>query len=284
MLTIKEIDHTIHLALVEDAHDMDITTNFLILPSSISEAYIVSKEPGILCGIDIVKRLFKKLDKNMHFKTSFKDGDALKPCDKVLEIKGKTRAILTGERTALNFLSYLSGVATNTNNYVKAVKPYKAQILSTRKTTPGLRNFDKYAVRCGGGINHRKNLKEMILIKDNHREIYHGNILLAEAILKFQKSHNEPICVEVDTLAEFKQVLPTQPTIILLDNMSCSQMKQAVRIRDKFNKYKLPLLEASGGVTLKTIRKIAQTGVDRISIGALTHTHKALNLSMEVVR
>ncbi|MBF0478905.1 MAG: carboxylating nicotinate-nucleotide diphosphorylase [Candidatus Omnitrophica bacterium] len=284
MLNPKEFDHIIHLALVEDAHDMDITTNFLIPAKHISDAYIEAREAGILCGLDIVQRLFKKLDPKMHFKANFNDGDKITAHDKLLELKGKTRAILTGERTALNFLCHLSGIATNTNHFVQAINPYPAQILSTRKTTPSLRKLEKYAVRCGGGVNHRLNLKEMILIKDNHREIYHGKIPLPEAILKFKKVHKEPICVEVDTLEQFHDVLPTHPNIILLDNMTLVQMKQAVKIRNRMNPQKKPLLEASGGVNLKTVRNIAKTGVDRISIGSLTHTHKALNLSMEVIR
>jgi len=278
-----KIDHLISKALEEDAHDMDITTNYLIPKESISEGFIVSKENSILCGIEIAKRLFQKLDPEIKFQAFFSDGDSLKKDNKIVHIKGKTRAILTGERTALNFLCYLSGISSNTNHFVKAVRPYKSQILGTRKTTPCLRKLEKYAVKCGGGINHRHNLKEMIMIKDNHRNIYHGKISLTDAILKFQKTHSEKIIVEVDTLAQFKEALNAQPNIILLDNMNLQQLRKAVKINKKLPSSKQSLLEASGGITLRNVRNIAKTGVDRISIGSLTHTHKAINMSLEVI-
>ncbi len=278
-----DVEQIIFKALKEDASDQDITTNFLIPEDKISEAVIIVKEESVLCGVDIAIKIFQKLDKKVKYRKFYKDSDFVSKATTIISLKGKTRALLAGERTALNCIAYLSGVATNTNRFVKKVKPYNVVILGTRKTTPGLRKFEKYAVRCGGGVNHRINLQEMVLIKDNHRKVYEDFITLPEAIERFKQTHKEPIAVEVDNLIQFKQVLKNPPDIIMLDNMTLSQMRKAVKLRNETGHKKRPLLEATGGVTLRNVRDIAKTGVDRISIGSLTHTHKAIDVSMEII-
>jgi len=195
-----------------------------------------------------------------------------------MRFKGRTRALLSGERTALNFLSYLSGISTLTNQYVKAIKGYPAHILDTRKTTPGLRTLEKMAVRVGGGKNHRFNLNDMVMIKDNHRIAQARQSSIQDAIKKVRQRTSKPLCVEVDNLEEYKQALQADPCIILLDNMSTSQ-KKAVEIRACLKKKFL--LEASGGITLKNIRQVAKTGIDRISIGAITHSPPTIDFTME---
>ncbi|MDP8212006.1 MAG: carboxylating nicotinate-nucleotide diphosphorylase [Candidatus Zapsychrus exili] len=282
MMNSKESKQFILQALLEDTFDQDITTNLLVPKNKMSSAYIISKNDATVCGVNIAKDVFKKLDKKISFKAHCKDGDKVKKGTKIASLKGRTRAILTGERTALNFLGYLSGIATNTSKFVDNIKPYKAGILDTRKTTPGLRALEKYAVRCGGGVNHRHNLKEMIIIKDNHREISEHFDKVIDSIEKFRKKYKKIIVVEVDTLTQLRQVLTANPDIILLDNMTPIQLKKAVNIVKNIKKRKKPLLEASGGVTLKSVRSVAKTGVDRISTGALTHTYKTIDMSMEI--
>ena len=189
---------------------------------------------------------------------------------------------MTGERTALNFLGYLSGIATNTRRYVRAVLPYKGVILDTRKTTPTLRELEKYAVRCGGAENHRFDLEGMILVKDNHRWACRRTSI-ARMVKRLRKGTREVIEFEVDTLAQFEQALAAGVDIILLDNMNCAQMKKAVILKNKSEEWRRPLLEASGGITLKNIKQVARTGVDRISIGALTHSRRSIDVSMEFI-
>ncbi len=277
-----QYDKIITQAFQEDAIRQDITTNLLVPLNKISEGCILFKEEGVVCGIEFAKQVFKKLDKSVKFSPLFKDGNPIKKNTKIVQIKGKTRALLSAERTALNFLGYLSGIATLTHQFVKQVKPYKAQILDTRKTTPGLRYLEKYAVKCGGGINHRVDLKEMVLIKDNHREVCHPQMSIPEIIALFRKKIKVPIEIEVDNFEQFKQAITVNPDIILLDNMTPVQMKKAVEFNKKNTQKKKILLEASGGITLRNVKKVAQAGVDRISVGALTHSHRAINVSMEI--
>lgn len=277
---LPDLDFIVRQALKEDHAHKDITTQTLIGPSESASARIVAKEDAMVCGLPIACRVFQELDKNVRCDTVWPEGKLVKKGATLLVIKGKARALLSGERTALNFLGYLSGIATNANRYVQAVHPYKVQILDTRKTTPGLRELEKYAVRCGGAVNHRMNLEDMIFIKDNHRWINRNRMTLEKMVSSFK---NRAVELEVDTLSEFKEALMTRANVILLDNMSCSLMKQAVALRNKKTGSKRPLLEASGGITLKNIRTIAQTGVDRISIGALTHSHQSVDISMELI-
>ena len=277
------LDKIILEALREDAYNQDITTEYFVPKNRVSRGYIVVKEDAVVCGLDIARKVFTKLDKNCKFTSTYKDGTRVKKGTKIAFLSGRTRALLTGERTALNFLAHLSGIATKTRTFLDKVRPFKVQILDTRKTTPGLRALEKYAVRCGGGINHRCDLGAMILVKDNHGKIFHGYKNLCAAIEKIKKIMKKPIQVEVEDLVQLKEVLKVSPDLILLDNMSPAQLKIAVRTARKIFPRGAPILEASGGVSLKNIRGIARTGVDRISIGALTHSAKAINMSMELL-
>lgn len=280
----KGINKIILTALKEDAFKEDITTKLLIPADQISQGYILIKEDAVLCGLDIALRVFEKVGPQIKFVSYFKDGTKVEKNTKVAFFEGKTRAILTAERTALNFFSYLSGIATNTSMYVKKIQPLKTAILDTRKTTPGLRALERYAVKCGGGMNHRFNLKEMVLVKDNHRKVFKNTLALINRLSQLKTKMRIPLEVEVDNLREFKQILNVKPDIILLDNFSVPRLKKAVKML-KINQRggHKPLLEASGGITLQNIRGIAKTGVDRISIGALTHTHHAINVSLEII-
>ena len=269
-------------ALKEDCAYKDITSRVFIEKTRVSSARIIAKENLIVCGVNFAKMTFHTFDKSIKVFIHKKDGEKARKGDVLLSMKGSTQGLLSAERTALNFLTYLSGIATHTNRYVQEVKLYSCKILDTRKTTPNCRQIEKYAVRIGGGKNHRFNLKDMVLIKDNHRKVYKNFISLADAIKIFRKKTKKPIEVEVDTLKEFDDALNGHPDYILLDNMSVAQMKKAVEKANAFKKYR-PLLEASGGIRLKMLRRIAQTGVDRISIGAITQTRKAIDLSMELI-
>ena len=270
-------------ALNEDAAFDDITTNFLIQKDQISKARIVIKEEAIVCGLEIVKTVFKTLDRNVRFKTFYKDGRKVKENTVVATVKGKSRALLSGERVALNFLSHLSGIATTTHRFVQKIRPLRAKILDTRKTTPGLRVLEKYAVRCGDGENHRTDLNDMVLIKDNHRQILGSLPKLRAAMGSLKKKTKKLIEVEVDHFNEFEEVLKSHPDIILLDNMKAHEIKRIVQSLRKRTNRKQPLLEASGGITIKNVRTIAQTGVDRISVGALTHSPSTVDVSMEMI-
>lgn len=277
----RQINKIIHRALKEDLSEKDLTTNILFSRDKVSEAYIITREKALICGVDIVKRIFRELDPCMKVICYKNDGDRVNAGGKIISLKGKTRALLSGERTALNFLSYLSGISTLTHRYVQKVRTCPVQIMDTRKTTPGLRILEKMAVRVGGGINHRFNLNEMVMIKDNHRITHEREAPISEAIAKVRRRTHKQICVEVDNLTEFRHALEADPDIILLDNMDCGRMRQATKIRNASGK--LCLLEASGGITLKTVLNIAKTGVDRISIGALTHSPGTIDFSMEFI-
>lgn len=280
----NEINKLIAQALREDAVRKDITTNSLIPANHMSKGFIIAKEDAVICGLDIAKKVFQKLDPRVRFQSSLRDGARVKRNTKIAAVKGKTRALLTGERTALNFLGYLSGIATHTHHFVLKTRRSKAKILDTRKTTPGLRLLEKYAVKCGGGMNHRCDLSEMVLIKDNHREACDPHVSIPQAIRRIRRATRKILEIEVDNLNQFKQALAAGPDIILLDNMTCFQMKKAVAMNTKIPRKKRPLLEASGGITLQNVSAVAKTGVDRISIGALTHSHKAANISMELIK
>jgi len=266
-------------ALKEDQTRRDITTNILVKRQQISEAYIVAKESAVVCGLEVVRAVFKHLDPDINVHLLTQDGQPVRKGKRIVQIKGRTRALLSGERVALNFLAYLSGVASETNRFVKKVYPHNVKIMDTRKTIPGLRALVKMAVRAGGGVNHRFDLKEMVMIKDNHLMAYHADHTIMKSIKAIRRRTKKMIVVEVDTLSQMKEALAARPDIILLDNMSPQQLRKAVKIN---RAQKNPcLLEASGGITLRTIRRVANTGVDRISIGALTHSPKAIDFSME---
>jgi nicotinate-nucleotide pyrophosphorylase (carboxylating) len=267
-------------ALREDRFAEDITSRVLIPASHRSRAEIIFREEGILCGIDLARHAFRLTDSHIFFKTSLKDGSVVKKGAVVAQINGKTRCLLTAERTALNFLGYLSGMATQTAKYVEAIRPFKTKILDTRKTTPTMRVLEKYAVQCGGGMNHRFSLEDMILVKDNHLKA--SPMSFSKMVQIFQKTGRR-IEIEVETFSQLKDVLESGADIILLDNMETGQLRKAVNFVRQSRLRKKPLLEASGGITLNNVKRVAATGVDRISIGALTHTHKSINVSMEFI-
>jgi nicotinate-nucleotide pyrophosphorylase (carboxylating) len=268
----------VHLALAEDIGKGDITTDFFVSSHAHAKARLIARSEGIVCGTDLTREVFRSLNSNIHFKTIIPDGQKVNRNDVIAEISGSARALLTGERVAINLLSFLSGVATQTRRYVDAVKPYKVDIMDTRKTTPLLRQMERYAVRCGGGVNHRFNLNYMAMIKDNHL-ISCREQSMVEVIDAFKKKHKTALEVEVDTLNQLKEMLSSRADIILLDNMTPQQIVQAVKLRNKAKSR--VLLEASGGITLKNIKKYAATGVERISVGALTHTRQVLDISLE---
>lgn len=275
----NQINTLIDLALDEDTGCGDITSEILIPSGQRARATLMCKAEGILAGIDVAELVFIKVDPSVKFKASFKDGVQLKQGDIIATINGNARSILKAERTALNFLQRLSGIATQTAQYVALVSNLKVQILDTRKTTPGLRLLEKYAVCKGGGYNHRFNLSDGILIKDNHIATLRARgLALKEIVMKAKAGAPEGIKVEVEVTnqMEVAEAVSASADVIMFDNMSTAQMRLALK--------KIPprvKTEASGGITLTNIRKVAETGVNYISIGALTHSVKALDISLE---
>ncbi|MCB9757424.1 MAG: carboxylating nicotinate-nucleotide diphosphorylase [Candidatus Omnitrophica bacterium] len=278
----KQVDRIIQTAMDEDFVHDDVTTKCLVNKNQISEGYILSRENAVICGSEIVKAVFKKFDPKVKIFIYQKDGAKIKTNEPVIFLKGSTRSILSCERIALNFLGHLSGIATLTNQFVQKIANSKVKILDTRKTTPGLRDLEKYAVRCGEGENHRRDLKAMVLIKDNHLLAKQHHLTFSDVIFQLRRKTKKRIELEVDTLHQFKEALQAKPDIILLDNMTIAQLKHAVNLRNQSGR-KI-LLEASGGVNLKTIVNISKTGIDRISIGQLTHSANSVNFSMEFVK
>ncbi len=267
----------IRLALEEDIGAGDVTTDALIEPDHVSTAAIFAKESLVLAGLQVAQEVFTTLDPAMGFDTTFQDGDQVETGDEILKIHGKLQALLTGERTALNFLQRLSGVATITRKYVDRVAGSNVRLTDTRKTIPGWRRLEKYAVKIGGGHNHRFGLYDGILIKDNHIVACGG---ISEAVARVRNNRPQllPIEVEVSDLNQVKEALGSGVDIIMLDNMDLNDIKSAVNFVDG-----RALVEVSGGVTLETLAEIANTGVDIISIGALTHSARAVDISMRVV-
>ncbi|HIQ80724.1 MAG TPA: carboxylating nicotinate-nucleotide diphosphorylase [Candidatus Scatavimonas merdigallinarum] len=276
MLNPIYIDNLIQTALLEDISYLDTTTDYLIPEQQQSQAHFLAKADGVLCGVDIAMRVFTFLQPGVITEIYKHDGDLLKKGDVIAKINGSTRALLKGERTALNLLQHLSGIATATHQAVLLTSGTKAGITDTRKTLPGLRPLQKYAVVTGGGKNHRYNLSDAAMLKDNHIDAA-GGIANAVETLKGKLGHMVKIEVEVRTLEELQQALQAGADIIMLDNMAPQTMAQAVKITNG-----QALLEASGGITQQTLREIAQTGVDIISIGALTHSVHALDISMKI--
>lgn len=262
-------------ALMEDLGEGDVTTDNIVEPDIEANAVIIAKEEGMVAGIGIAGEVFNILDKEIQFKVITDDGRKVRKGDILAKIKGRSETILKGERTALNFLQRMSGIATKTARCVHLISKYKAKIVDTRKTAPGLRIFDKYAVRVGGGFNHRFNLSSGILIKDNHI-ISAGGIKNAIFKVKENAPHTLKIEVEVENIEQLKSAIQYGADIIMLDNMNLEDMKKSVGIA----KGKV-LLEASGNVSEDKLIKIAQTGVDFISMGALTHSVKAFDVSLK---
>lgn len=277
------VDSLIRLALIEDVGSGDITTDAIISQNVKGKAYVMAKEDMILSGIGIFKKVLMAAHSSysdsvipLKFRDRFKDGDLIKSGKKIIEVTGDMRTLLTGERTALNFLQRMSGIATHTKKFVDSVKGFKAKIIDTRKTTPNLRILEKYAVRCGGGINHRFGLYDGILIKDNHIKAA-GGIIKAVKRVRDNTPNLMKIEVETKSLKEVKDTLECKADVIMLDNMDIPTIKRAVKLIDK-----RAFVEVSGGVSLKNVVEIAATGVDYISIGALTHSARAVDISMEI--
>ena len=273
------INNTLLRVLAEDVGHGDITTSLIVPEGHRSRAVLIAKQDLTLAGIPFVERVFRLLDPDLRFRANKKDGDTIKAGSKIASLNGKTKALLTAERTALNLLQRLSGIATLTRRFVEEVKDLPVKIVDTRKTTPGLRHLEKYAVRVGGGANHRHALYDGILIKDNHIAIA-GSIKKAVELARSGAQHMLKIEVEVNSLQELEEAISARADIIMLDNMPIQQMRKAVRI----TRLKSPqtILEASGNINIQNVRDIAQTGVDLISIGALTHSAPAVDISMEI--
>lgn len=274
----QAIDAAIDAALREDVPDGDITSDSVIPRDARSEAFFLAKEDGVLAGLDVAARVFARIDPDVIFIERFRDGAAFHQGDKLARVKGPTGVLLKGERTALNFLQHLCGVATATRRYVEAVAGTKTRILDTRKTTPGLRLLEKYAVRAGGGTNHRLSLSDMVLIKDNHLRFVGS---LAEAVRRARAGVRPGVRVEVEaaSLLQVREALAAGADMIMLDNMPLETMSQAVALAGG----RVPL-EASGNMTLDRVLAVAETGVDFISVGALTHSAKAVDISMDFVK
>ena len=274
----------ISTALDEDLHGQPDLTSVATIPEALSESVdLVARTSGTLCGMDIIEATYQQVDQNVQVERYRQDGDALKPGDVIAKMTGPVRSLLTGERTVLNLVTHLCGVATLTAEFVDAVRGTSAVILDTRKTLPAYRLIQKYAVTCGGGRNHRMGLYDGILIKDNHLAAQSSGdpaaaVRAARAYLQ-ENSIAVQVEIEVDSLEQLRRVLPAMPDIVLLDNMNLEDLNEAVAFRNQ-NAPDVQL-EASGGVTLSTVGAIAGTGVDRISIGALTHSAPALDLGFD---
>jgi len=273
----KLVDKIIKVALDEDLGEVgDITTKAVFPEPQRSKGIILCKDSGIIAGMEIAARVFTLLDNSIIFNPRVDDGEKVQPEQVLATVEGFTQSILTGERTALNFLQHLSGIATLTHKFVERVKSYPVKIMDTRKTLPGLRAFEKYAVQVGGGFNHRLGLYDGVLIKDNHIRAAGG---IAQAI-KTARSHlsNEvKIEVEAETLEQVKEAIEAGADVIMLDNMDINTMLEAVKLVNK-----RALVEASGGVTLENVVKMAKTGVDWISVGVLTQAAPSLDISLEI--
>ena len=268
-------DKYIISALKEDITSEDVTTNAVMREDQLGRADLIAKEDGILCGLEVFRRVFELLDDTSVFETKFKDGDAVKNGEVIGVIKGDIKALLSGERTALNYLQRMSGIATYTNQFVKELEGYKTKLLDTRKTTPNMRVFEKYAVKVGGGCNHRYNLSDGILLKDNHIGAA-GSVTKAIEMAKEYAPFVRKVEVEVETLDMVDEAIAAGADIIMLDNMDNDTMKEAVRrIGDKAQ------TECSGNVTKERLKEIAEIGVDFVSAGALTHSAPILDVSLK---
>ena len=276
------IDSLVKIALKEDVGANDITTSAIIPKNLAIKADIEFKQAGDICGIEIAERVFRLVDENLRFLPVAKDGEWAEKGREIAYIEGLGASVLIAERAALNFISHLSGIATKTKEFVDKIKGTNAKIMDTRKTTPGLRVFEKYAVTVGGGTNHRFGLYDQVLIKDNHLRVLRNELLLdiiaraKQAVLK-----KTIVGVEVKNVVEFKEAMKSKADYILLDNMSVEAVREAVahkkKIGSKIN------LEVSGGVNLNNVREYAQTGVERISVGALTHTAPSIDIALDIV-
>lgn len=277
---IKNVKETIARAMKEDIGQGDVTSRSLINKNMIVNGYIIAKGDYTIAGHDIAKAVFKKLDKHFIYTALVKDGKSVKKGTIIAKMRGQARAMLTGERTALNFMQRMSGIASMANSFVKKTRKYGVKILDTRKTTPGLRLIEKYAVTCGGGTNHRIGLYDMVLIKDNHRALWtRGKEKGFDAAIHAarKKFPGIPIEIEVENIAELTSALKGKPDWVLLDNMTPALMKKCVKLCKGKCK-----TEASGGINQTNIIAAAKSGVDAISLGCLTHSAPAADLSLEI--
>jgi nicotinate-nucleotide pyrophosphorylase (carboxylating) len=275
-LTKKETTALVVAALEEDDTKHDITTAATVLSDRRARCRIVARKRGVIAGLPLASEAFRQLDKAVTIRIEHDDGARVRPDTSVMFLSGHARGLLSAERVALNFLQRLSGIATLTAQYVEAIKGTGAHILDTRKTTPGFRRLEKYAVRAGGGLNHRMNLSSSVLIKDNHLAAAEGDIGIAVKRARDVAPAGMKVEVECDTLDQVKRAIDAGADVIMLDNMSLLEMREAVKQVEG-----RAVLEASGGVTLETVRPIAETGVNWISVGALTHSAPALDLALD---
>lgn len=270
------VDNLIKTALLEDINYCDVTTDYLIPAEQMGKGRLVAKAEGILCGVEVAARVFELIDSDIKIEILIKDGESVKYGDEIMRLEGRTVSLLKGERTALNLIQHMSGIATAANQATKLVEGTNASIADTRKTLPGMRPLQKYAVMTGGAKNHRYNLSDAAMLKDNHIDAA-GGITAAVTALRKKIGHMTKIEVETRNLDELKEALAVGADIIMLDNMSPELMKEAVAITNG-----RAVLEASGGITNETLRAVAESGVDIISIGALTHSVKAFDISMYI--
>jgi nicotinate-nucleotide pyrophosphorylase (carboxylating) len=280
-LKIDEINNAVGLALAEDIGTGDVTTMATVDEDAIASAVMRAREQMTVCGLAFAESSFKQVSAAVEVTLHCADGEVARPGASLMTVTGPARALLSAERVALNFIQRLSGVATSTRCYVEAVQGTKAKILDTRKTTPGWRNFEKYAVTCGGGRNHRHGLYDMVLIKDNHLAALREELPNAIAVAvrrSRERCPNLKVEVEADTVAQVQQAVEAGADIILLDNMTLLQLRESVSIvRGRM------LTEASGGVNLETVKAIAETGVDMISVGGLTHSAKSVDIGLDFI-
>ncbi len=290
----EEIKDIVQLAINEDIGTGDITSKLFIPESSVSEGVIIAKENGVIAGLPVAGFVISQIDNDLLFTPNIDDGTRIEKGTKIVSVKGPTKSLLSAERLVLNFLQRLSGIATYTNRFVEKVKGYKTHILDTRKTAPGWRYLEKYAVKTGGGINHRTGLYDQILIKDNHLKIMgferqNGSIKSLVKKAREQIESEMLIEVEVEDLCQIKEVVDAGVDIILFDNMVPSKIREAVdmvkEIKNacEFETDRAILTEASGNITIENVGEYAKTGVDRISIGAITHSARVLDISMDIL-
>jgi nicotinate-nucleotide pyrophosphorylase (carboxylating) len=275
------IQTLIDIALSEDKVFGDITTKEFVDKGKTAKAVLIANKPGVLCGTEVFEKVYKTINKKCKVSLKLKDGAVLKKGAQILEITGPASAILSGERTALNFIQNLSGISTLTNEFAEIVKDTKTKIYDTRKTLPGYRSLAKYAVICGGGANHRHNLGEMVLIKDNHISLSEN---LAQKIKDFRKKHkNIPVEIECENINQVKRSVAAKADVIMLDNTDFSNTKKMIGfIRENSKNGYKPEIEVSGGVNLKTVKKFSKLGADRISVGMITHSAPALDITLEI--
>jgi len=269
-----KLDESVEMALKEDRYDDDITTKALIPKGSRTKRILYAKESGVVAGLEVTERVLCYGTSGVRFTPLVKDGDSIHSGQKIAEVEGDAQAILSRERVALNFLQHLSGIASTTHYYVKRAGGTK--ILDTRKTTPGLRELEKYAVRMGGGYNHRSSLAEMVLIKDNHIAIV-GDV--KKAVKLARKYSDKKVEVEAKTIEQVREAAEARPDRIMLDNMSIDEIREAIKVIRSTDA--VIEIEASGGITIENLTQIAKFGLDYISCGALTHSAKALDISLE---